>query len=98
MPETLHAHHSDEDDLPLDPYSEAVSRAFDRVGPAVAKVNALSGDGRPMGHGSAVLFTPDGYLMTNSHVVSKAKALRVSLTDGRDLEASLVGDDPESDL
>ena len=46
MTQTLHAHYSN-DDLPLDPYSEAVSRAFDRVGPAVAKVNALSGDGRP---------------------------------------------------
>ena len=85
-------------DAPLDPYSEAVSRAFDRTGPAVAKVNALDAHGRPMGHGSAVLFTPDGYLMTNSHVVAKAKALSVSLTDGRDLEASLVGDDPETDL
>ena len=85
-------------DLPLDPYSEAVARAFDRVGPAVAKVNAFGANGRAMGHGSAVLFTPDGYLMTNSHVVSGAKALRVSLTDGRDLEASLVGDDPASDL
>ncbi len=87
-----------EDDLPLDPYSEAVAHAFDRVGPAVAKVNAFAADGRPMGHGSAVLFTPDGYLMTNSHVVGKARSLRVSLTDGRDLGASLVGDDPESDL
>ncbi len=87
-----------DDERPLDPYSEAVARAFDRVGPAVAKVNALAANGRPMGHGSAVLFTPDGYLMTNSHVVAKAKALRISLTDGRDLEASLVGDDPATDL
>ena len=96
----LHAVSNDDipDDYPLDPYSEAVSRAFDRVGPAVAKVNAFDADGRPMGHGSAVLFTPDGYLMTNSHVVAKARSLRVSLTDGRDLEASLVGDDPETDL
>ena len=87
-----------ENDLMLDPYSELVSRAFDRTGPAVAKVNALDAKGRPMGHGSAVLFTPDGYLMTNSHVVSRAQRLSVSLTDGRDLEASLVGDDPETDL
>ncbi len=96
----LHAVSNDDtpDDYPLDPYSEAVSRAFDRVGPAVAKVDAFGPDGRPMGHGSAVLFTPDGYLLTNSHVVGKAKSLRVSLTDGRDLEASLVGDDPETDL
>lgn len=87
-----------ETDYPLDPYSEAVARAFERTGPAVAKVNALGANGRPMGHGSAVLFTPDGYLMANSHVVAGAKALRVSLTDGRDLEASRVGDDPATDL
>ncbi len=86
------------EDLPLDPYSEAVSRAFDRIGPAVAKVNALDAKGRLQGHGSAVLFTPDGYLMTNSHVVAGAKALTVSLTDGRDLDASKIGDDPETDL
>ena len=89
---------SAEPDLPLDPYSEAVARAFDRAGPAVAKVNAFAANGRPMGHGSAVLFTPDGYLMTNSHVVAGARGVRVSLTDGRDLEASLVGDDPATDL
>lgn len=94
MTQTLHP----DIDLPLAPYSEAVARAFDRAGPAVAKVNALAANGRPMGHGSAVLFTPDGYLMTNSHVVANAKALRVSLTDGRELEASLVGDDPATDL
>lgn len=90
--------HEPEDELPLDPYSEAVSRAFDRTGPAVAKVTALDAAGRPKGHGSAVLFTPDGYLMTNSHVIAGAKTLSVSLTDGRDLEASKVGDDPETDL
>ncbi len=89
---------SPDEDYPLDPYSEAVARAFDRAGPAVAKVNAFGPNGRPMGHGSAVLFTPDGYLMTNSHVVAGARALRVSLTDGRDLEASLAGDDPATDL
>lgn len=82
----------------LDPYSTAVANAFDRAGPAVAKVTALDAKGRPLGHGSAVLFTPDGYLMTNSHVVARAKSLGVSLTDGRDLEASLVGDDPATDL
>ena len=93
----LHAGLADSADH-LDPYSLAVANAFDRAGPAVAKVNAFDAAGRPMGHGSAVLFTPDGYLMTNSHVVARAKSLGISLTDGRDLEASLVGDDPATDL
>ncbi|MBW8880851.1 MAG: trypsin-like peptidase domain-containing protein [Asticcacaulis sp.] len=87
-----------DDDIALDPYSALVARAFERTGPAVAKVNALGERGRPMGHGSAVLFTPDGYLMTNSHVVAKAKSLSVSLTDGRDIPAGLIGQDAESDL
>lgn len=87
-----------DEDVALDPYSALVATAFERTGPAVAKVTAHGDHGRPIGHGSAVLFTPDGYLMTNSHVVAKAKSLTVSLTDGRDIPAGLVGEDPESDL
>jgi S1-C subfamily serine protease len=83
---------------PLDAYSALVAQAFDAVGPAVANIGARRADGRPLGQGSGVVFTPDGYLITNSHVIRKAASLTVSLTDGRSFEASLIGDDPETDI
>lgn len=70
-------------DQELDPYSLQVTRAFDRVGPAVVHVVALGPDGRPAGQGSGVIFTPDGYVLTNSHVVARAARLRAMLSDGR---------------
>jgi S1-C subfamily serine protease len=81
----------------LDPYSSQVVHAFDRVGPAVVHVVAFDKSGRPAGQGSGVIFTPDGYLLTNSHVVANAARLSASLTDGQSLEAALVGDDPATD-
>jgi S1-C subfamily serine protease len=81
----------------LDPYSSQVVHAFDRVGPAVVHVVAFDKNGRPAGQGSGVIFTPDGYLLTNSHVVANAARLSASLTDGQSLEAALVGDDPATD-
>src|SRR5262245_22203445 len=82
----------------LDPYSEVVAQAFDRVSPAVASITARSANGRPVGHGSGVLYTPDGYLLTNSHVASAAADLSAALTDGREVRATLIGDDPETDI
>ena len=79
----------------LDPYSARVVRAFDTVGPAVVHIHA---QGRQVGTGSGVLFAPDGYLLTNSHVVTGATRLSGSLTDGRQFEAEKVGDDPATDL
>lgn len=84
--------------LDLDPYSAQVVHAFDRAGPAVVHVTALSKDGRTAGQGSGVIFTPDGYVLTNSHVVAKASRLQASLTDGRGFDAALVGDDPATDI
>ena len=83
---------------PLDPYSEIVALAFERVSPAVASISALSSSGKALGHGSGVLYTPDGYLLTNSHVVNRASTFNVSFTDGRETNATLVGNDPETDL
>ncbi|HTQ01257.1 MAG TPA: trypsin-like peptidase domain-containing protein [Casimicrobiaceae bacterium] len=84
----------------LDAYSAAVTGAVDRVAPAVAHVRVVKGRssrGRE-GAGSGFLITPDGYLVTNSHVASGATALEVTLPDGRTADAQIVGDDPDSDL
>ena len=86
-----------EEDL-LDPYSACVAYAYAQVGPAVAHIAALGAGGRGRGQGSGVIFTPDGYLLTNSHVVAGSTSLRATLPDGHALDAQLVGDDPETDL
>ena len=84
----------------LDAYSHAVTHAVARVSPAVAHVRVVRGKGGRgrEGAGSGFLITPDGYLVTNSHVASGASALEVTLSDGRTADATIVGDDPDSDL
>ena len=79
----------------MDPYSARVTQAFDAVGPAVVHILA---EGHRRGTGSGVLYAPDGYLMTNSHVVAGASQISAKLTDGRQFAATLIGDDPATDL
>jgi S1-C subfamily serine protease len=89
------------DDEVLDAYSRTVVAAVERVGPAVVSVYVGAGDERARmqgGAGSGVVVTPDGYLLTNEHVVQRAGSARVVFTDGRSASAVLVGRDPATDL
>jgi S1-C subfamily serine protease len=85
------------DDDALDAYSLAVVGAVEKAGPAVVSVARRSRRG-PAGAGSGVVFTPDGYVLTNAHVVEGARSLELSFTDGTTAPATVVGVDHPTDL
>ncbi|HZL88922.1 MAG TPA: trypsin-like peptidase domain-containing protein [Pirellulaceae bacterium] len=81
----------------LDAYSQAVIKVVEQVGPSVVALSPPRGDERG-GSGSGVIVTPDGYALTNSHVVAGRSRLTATTEEGDRLEATLVGDDPPTDL
>jgi S1-C subfamily serine protease len=80
------------EDEALDAYSQAVISVADRLSPSVANVRLRRGGG------SAVVITPDGFMLTSAHVVARTRGGRVSFVDGRELPFEVVGTDPLSDL
>jgi S1-C subfamily serine protease len=88
----------------LDSYSRTITGVVDLVGPAVVNLRVQGGKRDPRrgadagGSGSGFVIAPDGFILTNSHVVHQADRLEATLADGRVFNAALVGDDPETDL
>jgi S1-C subfamily serine protease len=96
----LNARETDDGPL-LDAYSASIVRAVERVGPAVALVSVRKRRdtrGHASGTGSGFAFTPDGYLLTNSHVVHGASGIRVAFPSGKEFDGDLIGEDPETDV
>ncbi len=88
---------SPSDDALLDEYSRVVSDVAERVGPSVVRIDVRRG-GRNAGSGSGVVVSSDGLALTNSHVVQGARVVALTTVEGRELNARVLGDDPDTDL
>jgi S1-C subfamily serine protease len=104
-PDAPTADQHDGDGLLFDAYSDAVVRGVERTGPAVVHLDVKLGRGSPrargappVGSGSGFIFTPDGFALTNSHVVHGTTSLRATLPDSSQYAVEVVGDDPDTDL
>ncbi|BCH23006.1 S1C family serine protease [Mesorhizobium sp. L-8-3] len=87
--------HLDDDATLLDAYSRSVADAVDRVGPAVARIEQIGGRA---GHGSGFVISPDGLIVTNSHVVADAGRVRVITPGGGSAEGRVLGSDLDTDI
>lgn len=103
-PENLRPPQSVAEDV-LDVYSQAVIQVVERVGPSVVRITMARGVRTPWGRygelqgvGSGVIIAPDGFILTNSHVVMGAQEIEVLLADGQQFPAEVVGTDPHTDL
>lgn len=96
-----HVQNQPDDSALLDSYSNAVVSAAERVSPSVVQIvtwKVVQGESRRMGSGSGFLISPDGLLLTNSHVIHGASKIEVVLPDNRRPDAVLIGEDPETDI
>lgn len=84
-------------EAPLDAYSRVVAQIANDVGPAVVRVDHLRSS-RRRGMGSGVVIAGDGLVLTNSHVVADQRRVRLSLAEGHETDAEVIGDDPDTDL